>query len=90
MTAIRSADDVRGWLAANPSPSPVELAEAGLVAPHYPRPWGLGAGPDLQLAVEAALDAAGVELPDNPIGVGWAGPTLVAGGTDEQLSLIHI
>ena len=84
MTAIRSADDVRGWLAANPSPSPVELAEAGLVAPHYPRPWGLGAGPDLQLAVEAALDAAGVELPDNPIGVGWAGPTLVAGGTDEQ------
>ena len=75
---------VRAWLEAHPEPTPAQLADAGLVAPQYPPPWGLGAGPDLQLAVDEELTAAGITLPDNPIGVGWAGPTLVAAGTDEQ------
>lgn len=75
---------VRAWLAAHPHPSPTQLAEAGLVAPHYPEPWGLGADPALQLVIEEELAAAGIERPDNPIGVGWAGPTLVAAGTAAQ------
>jgi len=31
------------WLSSNPNPTPVQLAQAGLVAPHLPKPWGLGA-----------------------------------------------
>jgi len=75
---------VRAWLAAHPDPDGPTLAAAGLVAPHWPPPWGLGAGPDLQLAIDEELATASVERPDNPIGVGWAGPTLLAGGTPEQ------
>jgi 3-oxochol-4-en-24-oyl-CoA dehydrogenase len=75
---------VRAWLAANPSPSGRELAEAGLVAPHWPTPWGLGADAAGQLAIDEELRAAGVRRPINPIGVGWAGPTLLDGGTEDQ------
>ena len=32
--------EVRAWLAANPQPTGRELAEAGYVVPHWPRPWG--------------------------------------------------
>jgi alkylation response protein AidB-like acyl-CoA dehydrogenase len=60
------------------------LAAAGLVAPHWPRPWGLDAGPLQQLAVDAELRAAGAPRPFNPIGIGWAGPTLLVAGTPEQ------
>jgi alkylation response protein AidB-like acyl-CoA dehydrogenase len=77
-------DDVRAWLAEHPDPDGPTLAAAGLVAPHWPRPWGLDAHPDLQLVIDEELRRAGVELPDNPIGVGWAGPTILAGGTPEQ------
>ena len=79
-----SRDRLRAWLAAHPDPDGPTLAAAGLVAPHYPAPWGVGAGPALQLLIDAELDAAAVTRPDNPIGIGWAGPTLVAGGTPEQ------
>ncbi len=75
---------LRAWLADHPDPDGPTLAAAGLVAPHYPPPWGLGAGPELQLVIDAELTAAGVRGPDNPIGIGWAGPTLVAGGSEEQ------
>lgn len=84
MAYIADREGVRAWLVANPQPTGPQLAKAGLVAPHYPPPWGLGASPDLQLAVDEELAAAGVTIPDNPIGIGWAGPTLVAGGTIEQ------
>jgi alkylation response protein AidB-like acyl-CoA dehydrogenase len=36
------------------------------------------------VAVEEELLAAGVRLPDNPIGIGWAGPTILVAGTDAQ------
>ncbi len=39
---------LRGWIAEHPTPSARELAEAGLVAPHWPEPWGLAADPELQ------------------------------------------
>ncbi len=60
------------------------LAQAGYVAPHWPRPWGLDAAPAEQLAIDEALHHAGAPRPMNPIGIGWAGPTLLVAGTDEQ------
>jgi alkylation response protein AidB-like acyl-CoA dehydrogenase len=75
---------LRGWFAENPSPTGRQLAEAGLVAPHWPAPWGLEADPVHQLVVDEELRRAGVRRPENPIGIGWAGPTLLHAGTDEQ------
>lgn len=60
-----------------------ELADRGLLAPHYPRPYGLDADPALQLAVDDALARAGIERPDLVVG-GWALPTILAHGTDSQ------
>ena len=60
------------------------LAAAGYTAPHWPRPWGLGASPAEQLVIDEELRRAGVGRPENPIGIGWAGPTLVLAGTPEQ------
>ena len=86
---LPAADDprrvvVREWLTANPRPNGRELAEAGYVAPHWPPPWGLGADPIHQLIVDDELRAAGVRRPTNPIGIGWAGPTLLYAGTEAQ------
>ena len=75
---------VREWLAAHPRPSGAELATAGYVAPHWPRPWGLEADPIHQLIIDDELGKAGVRRPVNPIGIGWAGPTLLYAGTPEQ------
>jgi alkylation response protein AidB-like acyl-CoA dehydrogenase len=75
---------VREWLAAHPRPSGAELAAAGYVAPHWPRPWGLEADPIHQLIIDDELGKAGVRRPVNPIGIGWAGPTLLYAGTPEQ------
>ncbi len=76
--------EVRDWVAANPQPSGALLAEAGLVAPHWPRPWGLDADPIHQLIIDDELMKAGVRRPVNPIGIGWAGPTILYAGTDAQ------
>src|SRR3954451_19045482 len=76
--------DVRRWLDEHPNPTTKQLAEAGFVAPHWPRPWGLDADPIHQLIIDDELRRAGVRRPSNQIGIGWAGPTLVAAGTDEQ------
>jgi alkylation response protein AidB-like acyl-CoA dehydrogenase len=75
---------VRAWLAAHPKPSGRELAEAGYVAPHWPTPWGLDADPIHQLVIDEELRAAGVPRPVNPIGIGWAGPTILHAGTQAQ------
>ncbi len=75
---------VRSWLAAHPDPSPRQLAESGYVAPHWPRPWGLGADAVDQLVIDEELRRAGVRRPFNQIGIGWAGPTLIHAGTDAQ------
>ena len=49
--------EVRAWIADHPSPTGRELAEAGLVAPHWPRPWGLDADPIHQLIIDDELRA---------------------------------
>ena len=76
--------EVRDWLRAHPSPSGRVLAEAGYVVPHWPAPWGLEADPIHQLIIDDELKRAGVHRPMNPIGIGWAGPTIVHAGTEEQ------
>ena len=60
------------------------MAAAGYVAPHWPKPWGLAASPVEQLVIDAELRAAGAPKPLNPIGIGWAGPTLLVAGTPRQ------
>jgi len=88
-TALPPDDDprraeLRTWFADHPEPTGRQLAERGLVAPHWPAPWGLGADPTHQLLVDEELRRAGVRRPDNTIGIGWAGPTLLHAGTPEQ------
>jgi alkylation response protein AidB-like acyl-CoA dehydrogenase len=60
------------------------LAAAGYTVPHWPPPWGLSASPAEQLVIDEELRRAGVHRPENPIGIGWAGPTLLLAGTEEQ------
>ncbi|HEX5256008.1 MAG TPA: acyl-CoA dehydrogenase [Mycobacterium sp.] len=60
------------------------LAEAGLQAPHWPEPYGRGAGPAEQLLIDQELAAAGVARPDLVIGW-WAAPTILEHGTPEQV-----
>ncbi|WP_310774613.1 acyl-CoA dehydrogenase [Mycobacterium sp. Z3061] len=62
----------------------VALAEAGLQAPHWPAPYGRGAGPAEQLLIDEEMAAAGVERPDLVIGW-WAAPTILEHGTPEQI-----
>lgn len=76
--------EVRRWIEEHPQPSPRQLAEAGLVAPHWPLPYGLGADPVHQLIVDDELRKAGIRRPESTIGIGWAGPTLLYAGTPTQ------
>ena len=62
----------------------VALAEAGLLAPHWPKPYGRGAGPAEQLLIDQEMSAAGVPRPDLVIGW-WAAPTILEHGTPEQV-----
>jgi 3-oxochol-4-en-24-oyl-CoA dehydrogenase len=60
------------------------LAEAGLQAPHWPAPYGRGAGPAEQLLIDQEMASAGVPRPDLVIGW-WAAPTILEHGTPEQI-----
>lgn len=60
------------------------LADAGLLAPHWPAPYGRGAGPVEQLVIDQELAAAGVERPDLVVGW-WAAPTILKHGTAAQI-----
>ncbi len=59
------------------------LAQAGFLTPHWPRPFGLDAGPVEQLVVDEELARAGLSRPDLAIGA-WAVPTILEHGTAEQ------
>ncbi|MGW7304864.1 acyl-CoA dehydrogenase [Streptomyces sp. NPDC054835] len=59
------------------------LAGTGYAAPHLPEPYGLGAGPVRQLAVQREMEAAGVRL--SPLSIAtWVIPSLLAYGTPAQ------
>jgi alkylation response protein AidB-like acyl-CoA dehydrogenase len=77
--------EVRSWLAEHPRAAGRDLAEAGLVAPHWPRPYGRDADPIEQLVIDDELRRARIPRPVNPIGIGWAGPTILHAGTDTQM-----
>ncbi len=62
----------------------VALAEAGLQAPHWPKPHGRNASPAEQLLIDQELAKAGVERPDLVIGW-WAVPTILEHGSPEQI-----
>jgi alkylation response protein AidB-like acyl-CoA dehydrogenase len=76
--------EIRAWLEAHPKPSGRDLAEAGYVVPHWPKPWGLDADAIHQLIIDDELRRARVPRPANIIGIGWAGPTIVHAGTQAQ------
>ncbi len=61
------------------------LAEAGYVAPNWPRPYGLGASPPELLVIDEELAAVGITRPELAIG-NWAIPAIAKHGTQEQLA----
>ena len=75
---------VRAWIAANPAPTGLELAQAGYVVPHWPAPYGFEASPIEQIVIDDELDRAGIRRPGNAIGIGWAAPTILLAGSQEQ------
>ncbi len=59
------------------------LAERGLAAPHYPRPYGIEASPAAQVVIIQEFERAGLAQPSTTVGE-WALPTILAHGTEEQ------
>ncbi len=72
VSRVQSAEDERAG-----------LVQEGLLAPHWPAPYGLGADAVRQLVIDEELSAAGIMRPDLKIG-GWAAPTILAHGDDAQ------
>jgi alkylation response protein AidB-like acyl-CoA dehydrogenase len=89
-STLTPADRLRALVAefgpggAYPDDWNTRLARSGLVAPHWPEPWGLAAGPQEQLELDELMRELSVRRPLNPIGIGWAGPTLLVAGTEAQ------
>jgi alkylation response protein AidB-like acyl-CoA dehydrogenase len=59
------------------------LVDAGLVVPHWPRPWGRDAGAVEQLVIDEQLAAAAISRPHLGVGA-WALPVIIGHGTEEQ------
>jgi 3-oxochol-4-en-24-oyl-CoA dehydrogenase len=59
------------------------LADAGLLAPHWPPPYGRGAGAVEQLVIDEVLAEEGVTRPSLMI-AGWALPPILEHGTEQQ------
>jgi 3-oxochol-4-en-24-oyl-CoA dehydrogenase len=78
------ADAVAGVASGPDDKRQAKLAEAGLLAPHWPAPHGRGAGPAEQLLIDQEMSSAGVIRPDLVIGW-WAAPTILEHGTPEQV-----
>ncbi len=72
-----------GWGPVRGGPRRARLAEAGLVAPHYPAPWGRGAGPEEQAVIAQEYAVRGIAQPTTVIGE-WVLPTLLEHGTEAQ------
>ncbi|MER7699487.1 acyl-CoA dehydrogenase family protein [Streptomyces sp. NPDC096095] len=85
--AARHRAEARPRLAAARGLAPAEarhvLAATGYAAPHLPAPYGLGAGPVQQLAIQRESREQGIRLSDLSIAT-WVVPSLIAYGTEEQ------
>ncbi len=83
---------VREWRAEHPEPTQQDLADAGYVVPHWPKPWGLDADPIHQIIISQELKGLNVRrransegtVGSNAIGIGWAAPTILLGGSEQQ------
>ncbi|MGI5169244.1 acyl-CoA dehydrogenase [Spirillospora sp. CA-253888] len=60
-----------------------KMGDEGWTVPHFPEPWGRGAGPVEQILIQQELRAAKVKAPNLVIGA-WLVPSLVRYGTEEQ------
>jgi alkylation response protein AidB-like acyl-CoA dehydrogenase len=60
-----------------------QMADAGYITPHWPRPWGREASAVEQLVIDEEFAAAGVGKPHLQVGA-WALPTIIEHGTPEQ------
>jgi alkylation response protein AidB-like acyl-CoA dehydrogenase len=60
------------------------LADVGLLVPHWPTPFGRGAGPVEQLVIDQVCADAGLRRPNLAVAA-WALPTIMAHGTPEQV-----
>ncbi|MBV8463759.1 MAG: acyl-CoA dehydrogenase family protein [Acidimicrobiales bacterium] len=60
------------------------LVEAGLLVPHWPKPWGRGAGAVEQIVIDDELRAAGVKVPGLGI-TGWNIMTVNQYATADQV-----
>jgi len=78
--------EIRAFFEANPRPTGRQLAERGYTVPHWPRPWGLGADPELQLIIDEEFDRAGLQAPArlNPVALNNCAQSLLSHGTDAQ------
>ncbi|MGJ3508791.1 acyl-CoA dehydrogenase [Enemella sp. A6] len=61
-----------------------KLMDAGLIRPTWAKPYGRGASTAENMAIAAALEEAGIQVPDLVI-AGWIVPAIVRAGTEEQL-----
>jgi alkylation response protein AidB-like acyl-CoA dehydrogenase len=68
---------------ADPAERTALLGEHGLQFPHWPAPFGRGAGAIEQLVIDELLREHGVKRPPAHV-TAWALPTLIAHGTPEQ------
>ena len=59
------------------------LVDAGLVVPHWPKPWGRDAGAVEQVVIDQQLAELGIVRPHIGISA-WALPVIIASGTEEQ------
>ncbi len=59
------------------------LADEGLLAPHWPAPWGRDAGAVEQLVIDQVCAEADLKRPNLAVAA-WALPTIMAHGTAEQ------
>ncbi len=84
-------DGLRAWVAETlaeaatmaPDKQRRFLAERGLAAPHYPRPYGIEASPAAQVVILQEFERADLAQPSTTVGE-WALPTILAHGTEEQ------
>ncbi|MEV3853321.1 acyl-CoA dehydrogenase [Streptomyces sp. NPDC050095] len=79
----RARTTIDGARGLDPAAARRALAPTGYAAPHLPAPYGLGAGPVQQLAVQEELKAAGVKVSDLGIAT-WVVPSLISYGTQGQ------
>jgi alkylation response protein AidB-like acyl-CoA dehydrogenase len=61
-----------------------KLIETGYIMPHWPAPWGRGAGPLEQIVIDEEFARAGARRTQYAVS-GWVALTLIQHGTEDQI-----